>query len=262
MQVQAKNKRFYFKIQDYTSGTTKKYPVIAMNLEEARNILYSTYFNGRTDDTYDILAIKEISKSYYSSIVRKGGFPVNRGVKAPLLEVDIRNAMANTNSNRAAAKYLNVGWKRYRRWAKSYRNSEGETLYDVQKNKAGTGIAKPWSRTPMSEILAGEHPKYNKRNLKNRLISEGYKAEECETCGFDSRRPSDNRVPLVLHWDDGDSTNHKLDNLSLMCLNCKFLYHEGSDSRYIQSQLKKGKTDDRDWNDELGDDIYEQLRNM
>ena len=171
MQVQAKNKRFYFKIQDYTSGTTKKYPVIAMNLEEARNILYSTYFNGRTDDTYDILAIKEISKSYYSSIVRKGGFPVNRGVKAPLLEVDIRNAMANTNSNRAAAKYLNVGWKRYRRWAKSYRNSEGETLYDVQKNKAGTGIAKPWSRTPMSEILAGDHPKYNKRNLKNRLIS-------------------------------------------------------------------------------------------
>ena len=103
MQVQVRNKRFYFKIQDYTSGTTKKYPVIAMNLEEARNILYSTYFNGRTDDTYDILAIKEISKSYYSSIVRKGGFPVNRGVKAPLLEVDVRNAMANTNSNRAAA---------------------------------------------------------------------------------------------------------------------------------------------------------------
>ena len=114
----------------------------------------------------------------------------------------------------------------------------------------------------MSEILAGEHPKYNKRNLKNRLISEGYKAEEWETCGFDSRRPSDNRVPLVLHWDDGDSTNHKLDNLSLMCLNCKFLYHEGADSRYIQSQLKKGKSDDRDWNDELSDDIYEQLRNM
>ena len=47
-----------------------------------------------------------------------------------------------------------------------------------------------------------------------------------------------------------------------MCLNCKFLYHEGADSRYIQSQLKKGKTDDRDWNDELSDDIYEQLRNM
>ena len=27
-------------------------------------------------------------------------------------------------------------------------------------------------------------------------------AEECETCGFNSRRPSDSKVPLVLHWAD------------------------------------------------------------
>ena len=262
MQTNLKNKRFYFKIHDYKSKETKKYPIIAMNIEEATQICYSNYFPGRMDDSYDILSIKEISKSYYSSIVRKGGFPVNRGVKAPLLEVDIRSAMANTNSNRAAAKYLNVGWKRYRRWAKSYTNSSGQTLYEEQKNRAGTGIAKPWSRTPMSEIISGEHPKYNKRNFKNRLISEGYKEEECHTCGFDSRRPSDSKVPLVLHWEDGDSTNNSLDNVNLMCLNCKFLYDEGADSRYIKAQLKKGKTDDREWGTELSDDTYEQLRNM
>ena len=166
MQTNLKNKRFYFKIHDYKTKETKKFPVIAMNIDEARQIVYSTFFAGRLDDSYDILSIKEISKSYYSSIVRKGGFPVNRGIKAPLLEVDIRSAMANTNSNRAAAKYLNVGWKRYRKWAKSYNDSNGESLYEKQKNKAGTGIAKPWSRTPMSDILAGKHPNYNKRNLK------------------------------------------------------------------------------------------------
>ena len=57
MQTNLKNKRFYFNIQDYETGVTKKYPVVAMNIDEARQIVYSTYFNGRLADSYDILGV-------------------------------------------------------------------------------------------------------------------------------------------------------------------------------------------------------------
>ena len=55
------------------------------------------------------------------------------------------------------------------------------------------------------------------------MFVEAYKAEECEVCGFNERRMTDYTVPLMLDWIDGDKTNHKLDNLRVLCLNCYYL---------------------------------------
>ena len=46
--------------------------------------------------------------------------------------------------------------------------------------------------------------------------------EECCSCGYCTRRVSDYTVPLLLDWIDGDRTNHKRENLRLLCYNCYY----------------------------------------
>ena len=50
--------------------------------------------------------------------------------------------MAKTKSNRAAARYLNVSYQHYRKYAKLYKNEDGITLLEAHKNQAGKGIPK------------------------------------------------------------------------------------------------------------------------
>ena len=47
--------------------------------------------------------------------------------------------------------------------------------------------------------------------------------EKCASCGFEERRITDYRVPLKIDFLDGDTTNHKLDNIQMLCYNCYFL---------------------------------------
>lgn len=72
---------------------------------------------------------------------------------------------------------------------------------------------------PLSEILNGNHPNYLTSRLKTRIIKAGLKEEKCECCGVGNLW---NGKKLVLHLDhkDGDSKNHKLDNIQLLCPNC------------------------------------------
>jgi len=55
------------------------------------------------------------------------------------------------------------------------------------------------------------------------LLENGYLQEKCNNCGFDERRVTDFRVPLVLDFLDGDKKNHNYDNLRMLCFNCSFL---------------------------------------
>jgi len=257
-----KRKYFYFQVHDYELKTTKRFPVTAVSLSEAQSVLTLKYFSDREPSTYDVLQGKAISKSYYNALLRQGGFPRQSQHSSPIYEVDIRNAMANTHSNRAAAKYLNVGWKKYRRWAKMYVD-DGETLYEIQKKKPGSGLGKYSRQIPLNDILAGKHPQYSKRALRARLLSEGIKQSECEICGYDCRRPSDGKQPIIVHWENGDSTDHRIENISMMCLNCKFLYDEKASAKEIRKQMQKPKADDGiDWSNELPEDMYQQLRNL
>jgi hypothetical protein len=53
----------------------------------------------------------------------------------PLSKQQILAAMAKTKSNRAAARYLNVSYVHYKKWAKLYQDEETrETLFDKHLN--------------------------------------------------------------------------------------------------------------------------------
>jgi len=145
-----------------------------------------------------------------------------------LPESDIRYAMSNTKSNAEAARFLKVSFTTYKKYAKMYVDSEtGKTLYDMHTNQAGVGIVKDVSRATagiysIDKILQGEHPNYPSWKLRNRLIALNIMPDNCTSCGYDETRITDGTVPLLLDHIDGDTCNHRLENLRLLCLNCYY----------------------------------------
>lgn len=73
-------------------------------------------------------------------------------------------------------------------------------------------------KIPTQEILEGLHPHYQTLKLKKRLLVDGIKENKCEICGITEW----NDKPIMMQLDhvDGDSHNHKLDNLRMTCPNC------------------------------------------
>lgn len=47
--------------------------------------------------------------------------------------------------------------------------------------------------------------------------------EKCMKCGWDKRHPITQKVPIELEHKDGNSENHNLNNLELLCPNCHSL---------------------------------------
>lgn len=144
-----------------------------------------------------------------------------------LLQSQIEAAMKVTRSNRAAAEYLRVSFNMYKRYAQAYKNEFGVSLFDVHKNQAGIGVTKNRvadSRHKVDDIILGKHPNYPAQKLFRRLLQSGYIEEKCKSCGFHQKRPTDLKTPLVLNHVDGDKTNHKFDNLEVLCYNCYFIH--------------------------------------
>ena len=74
------------------------------------------------------------------------------------------------------------------------------------------------TKIPISEILEGKHPYYQTLKLKKRLIKEGIKKNECEICKISEWNGKS--LSMQLDHIDGDSHNHKLENLRMTCPNC------------------------------------------
>lgn len=158
-----------------------------------------------------------------------------------LTEGEIRAAMANSTTATEAARFLGCHKNTYIRYAKRYIDSDTQlTLHELhlksnKKNKIPTRtlVRNPnfkyntdndWRVTAkLPDILAGKYPAYDKKKLARRLIDELILPECCSQCKFDERRVTDFQVPLVLIWEDGDTTNHLLENLKFLCYNCYFL---------------------------------------
>ena len=61
----------------------------------------------------------------------------------PLSKEMVVAAMNKTKSNKAAARYLNVSYLHFKKWAKLYQDAEtGQVLFDKHKNQSGKGIPK------------------------------------------------------------------------------------------------------------------------
>lgn len=143
-------------------------------------------------------------------------------------ESDIRYAMANTKSNAEAARFMKVSFDTWKKYAKMYVDRvTGKTLYDMHTNQAGVGITKDVAKATsgpyaIDRILSGDYPAYPTWKLRNRILALNIMPEECACCGYAERRVTDDTVPLLLDHMDGDETNHRIENLQLLCLNCYY----------------------------------------
>jgi len=154
----------------------------------------------------------------------------NKGIVYKTLDKrQIEKAMSETTSNRGAARYCSVHLDTYKKYASMYKDEHGVSLYEKHKNIGGRGISKGTisitKQTGLMDILCGDMRKkfVSLRELKRRLIKEGYLPEKCAKCGFDERRQLDFKVPIILHFKDNDKKNWLLDNLEFLCYNHYFV---------------------------------------
>ena len=147
---------------------------------------------------------------------------MKRGLGAkPLLESEIKDAQKKARSAMEAARLLGVSYNTYKKYARKY------GIFEDLKNPDGTGIRKGYNlkrgKYSLDDILKGKYPEYPIWKLKQRLLLNGYMLEKCNKCGFEERRITDHKVPLVLDFQDGDRKNHLYENLRMLCFNCSFL---------------------------------------
>ena len=147
----------------------------------------------------------------------------------PLNKEMILAAMGKTKSNRAAARYLNVSYVHYKRWAKLYESKTHDNLFEEHKNQSGKGIPKflrsKGKEPALIDIIEGriDASSFSPEKLKYRLITEGHLLEECGSCGFHERRVLDYKMPLLLHFKDNNKKNYRKENIELLCYNHYFL---------------------------------------
>ena len=183
----------------------------------------------------------------------------------PLSKVQILAAQAKTKSNMAAARYLHVSYQHYKKWAKLYK------LFDSHKNQSGKGIPKflkgPKKMPHMLEIIEGRiaASSFDPNKLKYSLIEQGYLSEECTVCKFKERRVLDYKIPLLLHFQDGNSNNYSLDNVQLLCYNHYFLtvgdIFNDKDVKQIESKQEHFGTSEKvEW--EVDDYHLQRLKEL
>lgn len=83
------------------------------------------------------------------------------------------------------------------------------------------GDIEPRPRAEAHERLFTKGVKRNRYHLKRRLLVEGLKEPVCENCGITEWRGR--LLSLELHHINGDGTDNRLENLSLLCPNCHSL---------------------------------------
>ena len=141
----------------------------------------------------------------------------------PLTKEQIVAAQANTKSNMAAARHLHVSYQHYKRYAKLY------GLFEQHKNQSGKGIPKflkgSGKEPALLDIIEGRvsASHFTPAKIKYRLIEAGYLSEQCSMCGFKERRVLDYKMPLLLHFKDGNKSNYLKENIELLCYNHYFL---------------------------------------
>lgn len=90
--------------------------------------------------------------------------------------------------------------------------------YDINTDHLdGRTATASYTKISLDEILDGLHPFYPTSNLKRRLLNAGWEPQ-CSVCV--NTHWNGDAIPLELDHIDGNPTNHKRDNLRLICPNC------------------------------------------
>lgn len=116
-----------------------------------------------------------------------------------------------------AARKLNMHFNTFKRYAIKF------GCYITNQAHKGLKTGPREDRIATEDILAGKYPDYQTYKLKQRLIREGYLEDKCQRCGWDGKVEGAEFTPCELHHKDGNSHNHLLENLTLICPNCHSL---------------------------------------
>jgi hypothetical protein len=186
-----------------------------------------------------------------------------------LTKEDILRAQKVTRSNLAAARYLHVSYNHYKKYAKMYKNDDGVTLLKAHMNQAGEGIPKfavsGNKEIPLLDLLEGRVPieHFDPRKIKARLLSEGKLIEVCTRCNFSERRVTDQKIPVILNFKDGNKKNWHLDNLEFLCYNCSYLYAASPiDEKRAEAMEDYVRTKDEEPDWDLDEHHIEHLKEL
>ncbi len=112
-------------------------------------------------------------------------------------------------------------------------------------NQGGRGRKSPRQKPAIDYLYQGST--INTHSLKLKLMRDGIKISECESCH--STNWLDGSLPLELHHINGDRHDNRLENLRLLCPNCHALTdnHAGKGHKNLEWKLKsKGVTESLD----------------
>lgn len=123
----------------------------------------------------------------------------------------INAAKSNATMSRAATS-LKIHFNTFR--------GRAQKLGVYNPNQGGKGTSKKHNgnKIPLKEILEGKHPYYQTGKLRARIIKEGIMDRRCSVCNLEEW--NNKEIPIELDHIDGDRTNHKLENVRLVCPNC------------------------------------------
>ena len=214
---------------------------------------------------------------YFSQVnMSKEGRPEhwwNRGLQ--LSEQKIREAMANTRSNKEAARWLGITDITYKKYAKAHIDeATGKSLFELHKNQAGKGMPKNWVggqwKKNLDEMLVDSQPINSKRimRLKDLLMKDGRLGYQCSTCQFSEKRLTDMKAPLLLNFVNGKKSDWRIENLRWLCYNCYFLYVEDPFSNKMIQRVESIPLDAPEIKEDaqklfqLDDFYFEHLKNL
>lgn len=84
----------------------------------------------------------------------------------------------------------------------------------------GKRNGKRFKKKPLAHYLVS-YSTYSGTKLKERLLQEGVKDPVCECCSLHTWRNAP--IPLEIHHVNGNSFDHRLSNIQLLCPNCHAL---------------------------------------
>lgn len=153
----------------------------------------------------------------------------NKGFQ--LTEQKIREAMANSRSNKEAARWLGITDITYKKYAKSYIDeTTGKNLFQLHMNQSGKGMPKNWTggkwKKSLDEMLVENQPINSKRivRLKELLMIDGRLGYQCSACKYGEKRLTDMKAPLLLNFKNTIKSDWRIENLQWLCYNCHFLF--------------------------------------
>ena len=154
--------------------------------------------------------------------IRKNGYMIS--------EEEIREAYIGAKSIREASTKLNIDQRTFAKYAKMYIDPEtGKTLHELYKNKGRKGGKKPHKgqrhyQRQIDGFLQVQRWVNPRRIalLRAMLIKYDLSKDHCEICGYNRKRLKDDKLPLILHFVDGNKKNWVLDNIKFLCYNCYF----------------------------------------